>query len=50
MNFFKKHKHHNLIQAIIYILLAMILMAIGFVRVEPLAFGAAILVGACTFY
>lgn len=50
MKLLKKHKHHNLIQAITYTLIAMVLMAIGFVKAEPIAFGAAILVGACAFY
>lgn len=50
MNIFKKHKHHNLIQATTYTLLALILMIIGFVKSEPLAFGATIIVGACAFY
>lgn len=50
MNIFKKHKHNNLIQATTYTLLAVLLAIIGFIKSEPLAFGAAILIGACAFY
>ena len=50
MNPLKKHKHHNLIQATIYTLLAVLLAIIGFIKSEPLASGAAFIVGACAFY
>lgn len=45
----KKHKYYNIKQAVIYTLLAL-MMIIGFAKSEPLAFGSAILVGICASY